>query len=317
MSVVISLAAADGLPLAGRHWPPPREPWASLLIVHGLAEYSGRYERAGAVLARAGIDTHALDLRGFGRSGGRRAWVGRWGVYLDDIDRALEAIRRSGMPTVLLGHSFGAIIALDHALSSRGPADLLVLSALPLVARLPLPQRVAVAALGRLLPTLEVPNGLRGEQLSRDPAVGEAYFADPLVHTRSTLKLGRESFATMARLRAAWRRLAVPTLVIQGGQDTIVPPEASAPMAELPAVERVVYPALRHELFNEPEGEQVLGEVAGWIRRQAALLRFPKRAEATTAPATAPTATSARSAGESRSADPPPVGDGEGPEPSR
>ena len=116
----------------------------------------------------------------------------------------------------------------------------------------------------------------------------------------------------------AWRRLAVPTLVIQGGQDTIVPPEASAPMAELPVVERVVYPALRHELFNEPEGEQVLGEVVGWIRRQAAVLRFPKRAEATTAPATAPTATSTMSAGESRSADPaPPVGDGEGPEPSR
>lgn len=139
-----------------------------------------------------------------------------------------------------------------------------------------------------------------------------------LDHALSSRGLGRESFAAMARLRAAWRRLAVPTLVIQGGQDTIVLPEASAPMAELPAVERVVYPALRHELFNEPEGEQVLGEVVGWIRRQPVVPRFPKKAEATTAPATAPTATSTISAGESRSADPaPPVGDGEGPEPSR
>lgn len=70
------MAARDGTDILVRHWPASgTAPWAAFLIVHGLAEHSGRYNHVGRFLAAEGIDAHALDLRGFGGSGGRRASV--------------------------------------------------------------------------------------------------------------------------------------------------------------------------------------------------------------------------------------------------
>jgi alpha-beta hydrolase superfamily lysophospholipase len=76
-STVATWTARDGTALLTRHWDAP-DPWARLLLVHGIAEHSGRYERVGGTMAGEGIDVHALDLRGFGGSAGRRAYVGRW-----------------------------------------------------------------------------------------------------------------------------------------------------------------------------------------------------------------------------------------------
>ncbi len=96
--------------------------------------------------------------------------------------------------------------------------------------------------------------------------MGEEYFADPLVQTKAKAKLGAEVFAAMERTAARLDRLRVPTLVIHGGVDTLVPPQASLPLAELPGVERRLYPRLRHEAFNEPEGPAVIDEVSDWLR---------------------------------------------------
>jgi len=75
VSTTESLTAADGTRLMLRSWPEPTERRASMVIVHGLGEHSGRYEHVGAHFAAAGIAVSALDLRGFGESGGRRACV--------------------------------------------------------------------------------------------------------------------------------------------------------------------------------------------------------------------------------------------------
>src|ERR1700690_1835475 len=73
---------ADGTPLHLRHWLPAGEPWATGLIVHGIGEHSGRYLRTGRLLAEAGLDVYAFDLRGHGLSGGRCVYVRSWNDYL-------------------------------------------------------------------------------------------------------------------------------------------------------------------------------------------------------------------------------------------
>ncbi len=262
-------SVSSGRPtLASRRWTPPREPWATMLIVHGIAEHSGRYERTGAAFAAAGIDTHSFDLRGFGASSGRRAYVDRWTDYLDDVEVELARVRADGRPTVLMGHSMGGLIALDYALTDRPPPDLLVLSAPAIAADVPVIQRLAAAILSRILPTIEQPNGLRGGQLSRDPAVGAAYFADPLVHARTTARLGHELFSAMDRVRGSMSRLTLPTLVVQGGDDSIVPESVGTPLGSIPSVRRIVYPGQRHEIFNEPEADRVVGDVVAWLRER-------------------------------------------------
>jgi acylglycerol lipase len=265
-------AAVDGTLLLLRHWPAEGRAWATLLMIHGLSEHSGRYSPFAAMASEGGLDVHAYDLRGHGRSGGQRMYVDRWSVYLDDLQARLAAVRLPGRPLVLFGHSMGSLIALAYMLDGRPAPDLLVLSAPPLGAAVPAWQRVGAPLLSLLAPRLAVANPIDGAQLSRDPDVGEAYFADPLVQPWSTARLGNELFGAMTRARKRLRRLddrGIPTLVIHGGDDRLVPPRLSEPLAGLACVDRHVLPGLRHETLNEPEGPEVADRIVEWIRTRS------------------------------------------------
>ena len=263
------ITARDGEMLAVRHWPvaaaPPMPARASLLIVHGLGEHGGRYERAAGIFAASGIDTWALDLRGFGASGGRRAYVERLDTWLDDIADRLAALRGLGRPVVLLGHSMGGLVCAAYAESDRAQPDLLVLSAPAIAGNVPAWKQALARILGNVTPTLGVKNAIDGAILSRDPAVGTDYVADPLnVHT-TTARLGAVLLNAQAPTIAAINRIHVPTLVIHGGADHLVPTASSEAFSGRAGIERRVYPGLAHETFNEPEGPEVVGEVAAWI----------------------------------------------------
>jgi acylglycerol lipase len=256
----------DGTALHVRHWPAVGKPWATVVLVHGIGEHGGRYERTGRLMAEAGLDVHAFDLRGHGLSGGRRVFVQRWNDYIADLEAALGRARPAGRPLVVVGHSMGALIALGHACSDGSKPDLLVLSAPPLGGNAPAWQRVAAPILSRIAPTMVIANPIAGDQLSRDPAVGNAYFADPLVQPRSTARLGAELFAAMKSTKQRIDRLSVPTLVIHGGSDNLVPTAVSEPLAGVSVVERRVLPGLRHESLNEPEGPEVVAVIVEWLR---------------------------------------------------
>lgn len=247
-----------------RIWDRPAHPWATLLLVHGIGEHSGRYEKVGELLSAAGIKVRSFDLPGFGGSGGVRAHVDTFDDYLDAVAEELDEVHEDELPRVLLGHSLGGLIALTYALDRDPKPDLLVLSAPAVDARVPVWQRKLAPVLSKIFPKLSLPNPIEGDQLSRDPAVGEAYFADPLVHTKATTRLGAEIFAAMA---AADRRTPpMPAHVIHGGADTIVPPAVSAELGL--KANRKLYPSLRHELFNEPEGPEVVADVVAWLRNE-------------------------------------------------
>jgi len=245
------------------------EPWATVLIVHGLAEHSGRYERTGGLLAEAGLTVYSFDLCGHGSSAGDRCHVDQFSDYLDEVEEELAAVRVTGLPVVLLGHSLGGLIVLDYLTSDRPAPDFAVASA-PGLGGGKAWQRALAPVLGRFVPKLGIPTAIAGEQLSRDPAVGEAYFADPLVSTKTTARLGAELFEAGNRVRRRLGNLSVPTLVIHGGADDVVPPSISAPLADLPGVERRLYPKLRHEPLNEPEGPEVVADIVGWLRSAVA-----------------------------------------------
>lgn len=274
-STSADLTSRDGTRLRIRRWAPVGTPWAGLLIVHGLGEHGGRYERTATILAAAGIEAWAIDLRGAGESDGRRADVASWSDFLDDVEVGLATLRSTaeGRPVVLLGHSMGGLIAVEYAEGERPQPDLLVLSSPALDAVAPGWQRTAAPILGRLLPTLALANPWRVEDLSHDPAWQAAVIADPLNVTRTTTRLGAGLFAAQARANAALERIRVPTYVTHGTGDPLIPVTASEPLAALPGVTRVTYPGLRHEVYNEPEGPAVLAGVIAWLRDEVARLR--------------------------------------------
>src|SRR6185369_6223442 len=240
---VEQVAARDGTSLLVRHWPVAAGvPWASLLLVHGLAEHSGRYEHVGSQLAAAGIDTFAFDLRGFGASGGARASVDRWSQLHDDLEERLVAVRSIApdRPLVLYGHSLGGLIALGYVLDGRARPDLLVLSAPAISADVPAWQRLLVGSLRRIAPGMLLANRLEGEVLSRDPGVATDYFADPLNQHKSTVRFAHAAFAEQRRVAAALDRLSIQTFVVHGGSDVLVPTETSRVLAGLPGCVRRV-----------------------------------------------------------------------------
>ncbi|HEY7827606.1 MAG TPA: lysophospholipase [Candidatus Limnocylindrales bacterium] len=265
MSTSSRISARDGESLAIRRWQPAGEARASILIVHGLGEHGGRYERTAGILAERGFDCWAADLRGFGASGGRRAYVERIDVWLDDLADELGLLIVMGRPVVLLAHSMGGLVACRYAETDRPQPDLLVLSAPALAGNIPAWQRALAPVMGRLLPNLAVKNAFDGSILSRDPAVGRDYLADPLNVHSTTARLGAAVLALEGPTLAELNRIRVPTLVIHGGADHLVPTRSSEAFNGRPGIERRVFDGLAHESFNEPEGPEVVGQVADWI----------------------------------------------------
>ena len=271
-SLTSTITTADGTPLLVRGWAAARDRWAQMLLVHGLAEHSGRYERSGRLLADAGIDVTAFDLRGHGGSGGRRGDVQRWTDYLDDIAVRIAAVRADadGRPVVLFAHSYGGLIGTDYVLSGRPAPELLVLSGPALDDGLPRWQHILAPLIARIWPTLALKNAWGPEVLSRDPEVGRLVRLDPGSPERMTVRLGALGFAAQDRVRATLAPLSVPTLVFHGSDDHLVPPKATLPFEGLPGVTRRVYQGLRHETLNEPEGPQVVADVIAWLREAIA-----------------------------------------------
>ncbi len=269
-STTTTAKVRDGTELLVRHWSATGSPWASILIVHGIAEHSGRYEHVGARLAAAGLDVHAYDQRGFGGSSGRRAWLDRWTRNLDDLEDRLAVLRvmAKGRPVVVYGHSLGGLIGLGYAVADppRALPDALVLSAPALDSTIPGWKRALARVLGVVAPTMTIPNDFDGGLLSRDPTVGERYVVDPLNQHRTTMRYGAEALAEQARVRAALGRLSLPTLVLHGEADRLVPTASSLPLAGVARVSRRTYPDLRHEIHNEPEGPAVIEDVVAWLR---------------------------------------------------
>jgi acylglycerol lipase len=268
----VVVRARDGVELRTYEWPAAGAPRAHLLLVHGIAEHAGRYGHVGTQLAKAGITVHAYDQRGFGRSGGHRAYVDRWPEFHDDVEDRLAEVRSAagGLPVVLYGHSMGGLIALGYALADppRPLPDLLVLSAPAIDAAVPGWKRRLADILGGTMPRFAVANTFPKGGLSSDPAVETAYLADPLAVHRTTTRLGVSLFREQERVKralAVGAPLPVTTYVLHGADDPIVPEWASRSLEGRENVTRRVYEGLHHETHNEPNGALVIEDTIAWI----------------------------------------------------
>ena len=273
-----TFTAADGVPLQLRRWAAQGASRGSVLLVHGLGEHSGRYEAVAARLTAWGWTVVGYDQRGHGRSGGARGAIDSPDALLRDLGDIVDLVRAdagSG-PLVLLGHSLGGLIAARFVAEGLGPSpavwhrriDALVLSSPALDPGMNGAQKLLLAVLGPLAPNLAVSNGLKPEWISRDPAIVQAYVDDPLVHDRVTPQLVRfiADAGVLARERAEhWR---TPTLLMWAGSDRCVAPAGSVAFAEAAPAARVTshaFALLFHELFNEPEKDQVFEVLSRWL----------------------------------------------------
>ncbi|MGH7579122.1 MAG: lysophospholipase [Gemmatimonadales bacterium] len=262
---------AGGLSLFRQDWRPAGPVRAVLINLHGLGDHSGLYPTLVDHFTARGIAVYAYDLRGNGRSGGRRAYVERWEQYREDLERFVQLVRREepGRPVFLLGNSLGGLIVLDYALHrSDGIRGVIAVS--PPLGRVGV--SAPLMALGRVLsrvwPSFSVRTGMDLSGLARDPVVVETVLADPLFHRVGTARLSTEVVAAIARVQENAPRFPLPLLVLHGSADRMVPPDGSrafVPRVGHPDHELREYAGAYHVLFADLDRERVLADVEQWI----------------------------------------------------
>ncbi len=271
-----TFAGAGGVPIQWlRAAPSAGAPRAAVLLAHGYAEHLGRYQEFVAHLGARGFAVAGIDHRGHGGSGGPRGHCESFDELVADL-RALADMADGwwpGVPRLLFGHSLGGLLAVVYLL--RHPETVRAAALSGPAIRVPdaAPRAVQSLALllGRIAPRLPLRSNLDERLLARDPAVGAAYVADPLVHRRATAGFFRAVRAAQAQALAEASRLRVPLLILQGDADRIVDPSGAADLAARLRCEHelVMLPGYYHELLNEPREERaaVLTLLDAWFDR--------------------------------------------------
>lgn len=241
-----------------RTWPVEGAKGA-VVIAHGLAEHSGRYEWVAAKLNAAGYAAYAQDFRGHGQSAGFPGDTGGDPQRLvDDLVAFCEGVAASHPKTFLLAHSMGTLMALPAvAEAPAGTVDGLVLSG------------CAIMPGSAVLESLATGHGIPPEAVSRDPAIVEAYKNDPLVfYDRVPPDVMGMAIEATQKAVAAIPLVAIPVLTLHGGGDTICDPLGSQEVdAQLVVTDKTmkIYDGLYHEILNEPERDQVIADVIAWL----------------------------------------------------
>ena len=266
------LRTADGMSLTGQAWLPP-DFCAVIVVVHGIAEHSGRYAFVAERANRQGLGVVSVDLRGHGHSPGERSYVERFDDYLLDVDALLAkaAELAAGRPLFLMGHSMGGAIALRWVAQRRQPVAGLILSSAALKIGGDVPRLLIALAplLSRWLPRLR---GTRIDPatISRDTAAVAAYVSDPLVSLKAPpARTGAELLQAMATNRAAAANLTLPVYLFHGAADRLTDPAGSREIHDLWGGEDRslrLWPGSRHETLNDLDREAVAAELLQWVR---------------------------------------------------
>lgn len=253
-------------------WTATDHPVGALILIHGFGEHSGRYSYLVDQLCAAKIKVFAFDLRGHGRSDGRRGHINSITDYRGDISAFMAQLdsRIPDIPKFIFGHSMGSLLVLDYVL--RRPQGLAgtVISGAGLE-----PAGVATAPvvfLARMLsviwPVFPLTLAVDSALLTRDKTEIENYNNDPLVHQTSTTRMANELLHTIDWIKDHPQNLQLPILMVHGEADSINLPSGSRSFISnvtFPDKTLLIYPDGFHELHNDLDREKVLSDFCSWL----------------------------------------------------
>ncbi len=247
-------------------------PRARVLLVHGISEHSGRHKNTFEFLARLRIEVVRFDMRGAGKSGGKRQWCGDFSEYVDDLDSVFQWICRQpeSLPLYLMGHSLGGAIAIHFAAEHGYELDGLILSAPAYrTGKGVSPLLVFVGTwTDRIFPTFRIPKPIDLGGISRIPEVVTAYAKDPLVCHRNTVHQGLAVLKGLSQVPALCSEIQCPTVILHGSDDTIINLEGSFEILRLLESQDKslhVLPGGYHEPHNDLNAKDFYHHLELWI----------------------------------------------------
>ena len=254
-------------------WQPER-PRGMVLITHGLAEHSECYHELAESLGQDQWQVYAWDMRGHGRSDGKRGFVRSLLEFIDDLacfQTFVATQSAPNLPLILFGHSLGGLVTLRYAELKKPSFAAMALSspAFGLSVSVPKVKETLAQIANRWLPTLTMHNEIKYEDLTRDAGRIETFRKDALRHDKISpgLFLGMVEHFPLALAQAA--EVTQPILMQVGDADKIASTVAGqALFKRLPNAKNIlkVYAGGYHELFNDLERTTVTQDLKSFIR---------------------------------------------------
>lgn len=267
----LSFTGHGGTQLFAQSWrPASARPRGVLVIHHGLADHSTRYAPLAEELARAGYAVWAFDMRGHGRSAGRRALMNNMDEMLGDLDAFVRLVREraDGAPLFLMGHSIGGLITALYAIERQPQLAGYITVSPGIAVDAPPLQAAAIQFVNAIAPNANI-FATPHERFSNPAAVVREMDTDPLISQRNaSARTARTALDGIRRVWAAPERLVVPLLALHGQDDLITAAAGSRELvARAGAADKTlrVYPGFPHDLFHEPNSSLVSGELRAWL----------------------------------------------------
>jgi alpha-beta hydrolase superfamily lysophospholipase len=269
-----TFAGVGGLEIFFRIWRPEGGARGAVVINHGFKSHSGLYDWTARELAGKGLAVYALDMRGHGKSKGEPLFVEKWSDYTGDLAKLVDlAKQREGVPTFVLGHSAGGVVATTYALDHQ--ADIAGLICESFAHELPAPDFALsiLKGVGKVAPHAHVLK-LKDEDFSRDAAFVEQMKNDPLISKNGyEAQTVAELVRADERLKKEFQSITLPLLVLHGKEDHAAKPHGSQTFLERASSKDKtlkLYDGAYHDLLNDTIKAQVLADIAEWIEARLA-----------------------------------------------
>jgi alpha-beta hydrolase superfamily lysophospholipase len=276
-------SSRDGATISAYRWVPEGPPRGVVQLTHGMGEHVLRYAPLARALNQAGFVVAGQDHRGHGTTSPEtlgEIGADGWTELVNDVHLLTERLRTDhpGLPLVLLGHSMGSFAAQQDALDHSAEIDGLALTGTAMLdllePALDLDQPLDLAMFNAPF----APARTDYDWLSRDEEQVDLYVADARCGFGLDAEAGKAMFLGARQLgdpaRMAGIRDDLPVYIGVGDQD---PVNAGLALVH-PFVDRLrdagvrdvtlhTYPGARHEVFNETNRDEVVGDLIAWLDR--------------------------------------------------
>tara|TARA_Y100000816_G_scaffold39704_1_gene24988 strand:- start:172 stop:909 length:738 start_codon:yes stop_codon:yes gene_type:complete len=236
------------------------------LVLHGLFEHEGRHKDNVDWLKNLGIETYSLNLPGHGDVG-KKGHIETWDENIEAIVNAYNKISNKDKK-IIFAHSYGSLVSVSAILREKIDPDYLILSAPHFDDNYPKFVKNMSGAMAKIFPKLRAPSPINKRNLSTDKETVDNYFNDPQVFRSLTFKFGSEITTEQKYVNKNIEKLKVPTLVLHGDQDKIVPIKASENISKLENVKFITVKNSKHEILNQDTRTFVLSEIYQWLKEK-------------------------------------------------
>lgn len=281
---VFSGKSFDGLDLFGRYWIPDDELKGVIAIVHGLGDHSGRYSSWARRFNEQHYGVISIDLRGHGKSEGKRGHASRYKNLLKDVEVLVQKAIYffPNIPVFLYGHSLGGNLAINYILSgNEKPYGLIVTSPWLKLAMPITPLELMLASAVRYLyPSLLVNNKVNPANLSHDLEECRMYREDDLVHDRISVRLFFDIQRHGLLAQKSIYKINIPLLVMHGDKDRVTSHEASQEFVQNTSKKTTfrIFRGMYHELHHELNNDEVFHFIHEWL--EEVNLKVPEKIKA-------------------------------------